>query len=307
MKIYTQKSELAQWVRTKLGEPTIQVPLPSEQLDDIIDDTVQYFGYHAGGIGNEEQYLLIDVCEDRDSDADSNGSLVDLEEGNCNPYDVASASGSGAYKRYKAEYQLPRNVEAIMQEFPGSSNAIAGDAQLLTYGAVSAAVGAVGALGGFGSGYYMGSSFGSRGGSRNNSGGYGIDIVSFEIGMEYLEMWRQRYSIKLRAQFLEQTRKVRFSPMPTGSIGGNGTIMIGVWAKVADKWLYEHIWVKNYCLALSLLQVSSNLSLFGNMSYPGGVTLNYEAYEKKGTELKEKLEKELESFKYNYPPEFLVG
>lgn len=305
MKIYNQKSELAQWVRNKLGSPIIDVPLSSEQLDDVIDDAVQYFGHHAGGIGHEEQYLLIDVCEDRDHE--DNGSLVDLEEGNCNEYDVSTASGTGAYKRYRSEYQLPRNVEAIMQEFPGASNAIAGDAQLLNYGAVSAAVGAVGALGSYGYGYYMGSGFGTRGGSRNNSGGFGIDIVSFEIGMEYLEMWRQRYSLKLRAQFLEQTRKVRFSPMPTGNVGGTGTILLGVWAKVADRWLYEHIWVKNYTLALAKLQVASNMQLFGNMAFPGGTQLNYEVFEKQGSEMKEKLEKELTDGKYSYPPDFIVG
>ena len=300
MKIYNKKQELADWIRRKLGAPIIDVPLEESQLDDVIDDTVQYFGEHAGGIGNEEQYILINVCEDRDWE--NNGSMPSLEEGNCDEYDVSTVSGTGAYKRYQAEYQLPRNVVSLMQEFPGGSGALSRDADLLTYGTYGAGVGAVNALSSYGMGYYMaGASFGNRSGSSHE----GSALIGFEIGMQYLEMWRQRYTIKMRAQFMEQTRKVRFSPMPHSA--PNGQILLGVWARVADEWLYENIWVKNYALALAKLQVASNLSLFGNMAYPGGVQLNYEVFQTQGQEEKEKLEQEIVELKYNYPPDFIVG
>lgn len=303
MKIYNKKTELADWVRRRLGAPLIDVPLDATQLDDVIDDAVLYYGEFGGAIGNEEQYVLINVCEDRDHD--NNGSIPSLEEGNCDEYDAATVAGSG-YKKYQAEYQLPRNVLAIMQEFPSGSSAYSQDAQLLQYGAAAAGVGAVGALGGYGSAYYLGgASFGTRGGTRGSAGAYGIDLVGFEIGMQYLEMWRQRYTIKLRAQFLEQTRKVRFSPMPHGA--PRGQILLGVWARVADEWLYENNWVKRYTLALAKLQVAANMKLYGNMAFPGGVTLNYEVFATEGKEEKERLEEELTELKYGYPPDFIVG
>lgn len=305
MKIYNRKSELASWVHRKLGKPVIDVPLSDDQLDDLIDDACQYFSEHAGGIGNEQQYVIINVCEDRDHD--NNGSIPSLEEGNCNEFDATTAAGSG-FKIYQAEYQLPRNVIAIMQEFPGSSGGQTADGQLLSYGAAAAGVGAIGALGGGGGGfgYFLGgSSFGTRGGSRSSGTSTGIDMVGFEIGMQYLEMWRQRYTIKIRAQMLEQTRKVRFSPMPNRSPGGQ--ILLGVWARVADEWLYENIWVKNYTLALAKLQVASNMKLYGNMSFPGGVTLNYEAFANEGKEEKKDLEQEIVDLKYGEPPDFIVA
>lgn len=303
MKIYNKKQELSDWVRRRLGAPLIDVPLDVTQLDDVIDDAVLYFGEHSGGIGNEEQYIIIDVCEDRDWE--NNGSIPSLEEGNCDEYDAKTVAGSG-FKRYQAEYQLPRNVVALMQEFPSGSSAMSRDSDLLAYGTTAAGVGAINGLGGFGSGYFMGgANFGTRGGSRGQGSSVGIDMIGFEVAMQYLEMWRQRYTIKLRAQFMEQTRKVRFSPMPMG--GPSGQIVIGVWARVADEWLYENMWVKQYSLALAKLQVAANMKLYGNMAFPGGVTLNYESFQNEGKEEIEKLEQEILDLKWGYPPDFIVG
>lgn len=319
MKIYNRKHQLADWIKRKLGFPLIDVlPLDDTQLDDIIDDTVFYFGEFAGGIGNEEQFLLIDTCTINGAEDDTN--RVSLEEGNCDEYDVASAGVSGRpYIIYKSEYQLPRNVLAIMQEFPEFSGGtgMAGDDQsLLRYGAFSAGAGAVGSLTGFGGGalfgtalflgqgtlgYSLYSSFGTRGGSRYTGGG-GIDIISYEIGLEYLEMFRQRYTVKLRAQMLEQSRKVRFSPRP-----GGGAILLGVWARVADEWLYDNYWVREYALALAKIQIGSNLKLYKNMTFPGGVTLNSDDFTNEGREEKEKLEEQLRDFKFGFPPDFMVG
>jgi hypothetical protein len=308
MKIYTQKSELADWIRRKLGEPLISPPLEESQLDDCIDDAVFYFGDQAGGVGNEQQYFIIDVKEDRN--VYDNGSLVSLEEGNCDPFDVSTASGSGAYKIYCSEYQLPRNVVGIMQEFPGNSSSasFSSEGQILRYGAMSAGAGAVssmGAGGGFGFNLMSGGGggqYGTRGGSRTGSGA-GLDIVSYELAMQYLSMWNQRYTVKLRAQFLEQARKVRFSPMPK-----SGHIMLGVWARVADQYLYEHMWVRRYALALAKEQIATNLKLYKNVALPGGTTLNVEDYQSESKEEKEKLIQELDDGRWSYPPPaFLIG
>lgn len=324
MKVYNKKSELADWIRKKLGSPIITVPISSEQLEDVIDDAVDYATVFLGGVGNEEQFVVIcpqncDGAVDR-SDPDY---LPSLEEGNCT--NTLGAISGAPFLYYNAEYQLPRNVVAIKPVLPGSGGSSANtgpgqgatddDQSILQYYAYGAGIGAVSSLGGTGyagaggsalflgagaPGYGSMSSFGTRGGSR--SGGAGIDLVSFMMGMQYLEMMKQMFTVKLSAQFLEQTRRVRFSPKP-----GAGIIILPVWARVADKWMYENIFVRRYALALAKLQVGMNLKLYGNMTLPGGVTLNAEEYTSEGKEEKDNLEEDVVNNKFSEPPDFFVG
>lgn len=321
MKVYNKKEELADWIRKKLGSPIISVPISSEQLEDCIDDAVDYATVFLGGVGNEEQFVVI--CTQSCSgavDRDDPDYLPSLEEGNCTT--VLGAVSAAPFLFYKAEYQLPRNVVAIKPVLPGGSKSNTGacqggsndDSSIMQYAAYSAGVGAVSSMGGVGSvgtgvGLYLGGStpgigalggFGTRGGSR--MGGTGIDLVSYELGMQYLEMINQLYTIKMSAQFMEQTRRVRFSPRP-----GYGTIILPVWARVADKWMYENIFVRRYALALAKLQVGMNLKLYGNMTLPGGVTLNAAEYTNEGKAEQEKLEDDVLEGKYSPPPDFFVG
>ncbi len=329
MKVYNKKSELADWIRKKLGSPLISVPISSEQLEDAIDDAVDYATVFLGGVGNEEQFVVIcpQFC-DGAVDRDDPSYLPTLEEGNCT--NVLGATSASPFLLYNAEYQLPRNVVAIKETLPGTGGSTANtgccqgavddDASMLAYMAQAAGVGAVSSLGGGfggtgGNALFIGAatpgygslqggngvgSFGTRGGSR--AGGGGPDLISYMLGMQYIEMIRQMFTVKLSAQFLEQTRRVRFSPRP-----GAGTIILPVWARVPDKWMFENIFVRRYALALAKLQVGANLKLYGNMTLPGGVTLNAELYTSEGLAEQEKLEKEVDDNKWSYPPDFFVG
>ena len=54
-----KKRELASWIRRQLGEPVIDVLIDPIQIDDAIDNAIDFFGEHAGGIGHEESLLVI--------------------------------------------------------------------------------------------------------------------------------------------------------------------------------------------------------------------------------------------------------
>jgi len=331
MKVYNKKSELADWIRKKLGSPIISVPISSEQLEDSIDDAVDYATTFLGGVGNEEQFVVIcpQYCTGA-VDRDDPSYLPTLEEGNCT--NVLGATSAAPFLLYNAEYQLPRNVVAIQEVLPGTGGntantgccqgAVDDDASMLAYMAQAAGVGAVSSLGGGGTGSIVGGNalfisastpgygslqggagvgaFGTRGGSR--PGGGGPDLISYMLGMQYIEMIRQMFTVKISAQFLEQTRRVRFSPRP-----GAGTIILPVWARVPDKWMFENLFVRRYALALAKIQVGANLKLYGNMTLPGGVTLNAELYTSEGKEEKKELEQEVLDNKWGYPPDFYVG
>lgn len=54
-----KKKELSNWIRRRLGAPVVDVLIDTTQIDDAIDFAVDFFGEHAGGIGNEKDVLLI--------------------------------------------------------------------------------------------------------------------------------------------------------------------------------------------------------------------------------------------------------
>lgn len=333
MQIYNRKQELADWIRRRLGAPILKaVPLAPVQLDDIIDEAILYAGEHMGGVGNEEQLAIIwtktddeincmNLLQNEDSRMIKNGDVAN------NPTSMTLNTSAGAIIRYKQEYQLPRNVIALsdIMNAGGASknygNVNAGasndDQSLLDVSAWQSAFGnfGVGGVGGLGGGMSTATTtglfvpggtpgfdaFGTRGGVRGTGGG--VDLVSYYMSMQYLEMIKQLFTVKMRTQFLDQERKVRFSPAPPR----NGFIVIGVWARVGEEWLYEHMWVRRYAAALAKKQVAYNGKLYANATFPGGVTIDWDFYLSESKEEIEKLEQELLDGKYGYPPNFYMG
>lgn len=333
MQIYNRKQELADWIRRRLGAPILKaVPIAPIQLDDIIDEAIAYGGEHMGGIGNEEQMAIIwTKCDSEINNGnllqDSDGRLVKNGDFKNNPTSMTINTSAGAIMRYKQEYQLPRSVIALSDFLSsggssknyGNENAGAtnDDQSLLDVSAWQSAFGnfGLGGVGGLGGG--MGTAtttglfvpggtpgfdaFGTRGGQRGAGGG--VDLVSYMMSMQYLEMVKQMFTVKMRMQFLDQERKVRFSPAPPR----DGFIVVGVWARVGEEWMYENMWVRRYACALAKKQVAYNGKLYANATFPGGVTIDWDFYLSESEKEIEKLEEELVSGKYSYPPDFFVG
>jgi hypothetical protein len=58
--IPSNKIELADWIRRQLGEPVIDMSeLDGTQLEDAIDNAVDYYQQFAGNTGNVQNYCVI--------------------------------------------------------------------------------------------------------------------------------------------------------------------------------------------------------------------------------------------------------
>lgn len=332
MKIYDKKRELADWIKRRLGAPILKaVPLAPEQLDDCIDFAVEYAGEHMGGVGNKEEIAIIFTKPNDDSASllpTTDQRYIKNHDYVNNPTGMTTnvSGGRGAILTYKQEYQLPRSVIAVSNVLNAggshygalNSGASDDDQSILSVASLNSAFGGLG-LGGIGgigggsttmstaSGLFVPStapgfgSFGTRGGSR--SAGGGIDLISFFLGMQYLEIVHQMFTVKLRMEFSPQERKVRFSPSPPA----HGFVAFGVWNRVVEEAMYENIWVKQYALAKAMKQIAFNGKLYDSAAFPGGVKLNFDFYNTEADKEIEKLEKEIMDNKYNFPPDFYVG
>lgn len=322
MIINRRKQELADWIRRRLGAPILNLNLlDTTQLDDIIDESVLYFGEHAGGIGHEQNYafILTQPCEDY-------GNLFDNEQNTDENLGIdctyTMTPSANRILRYRHEYQLPRSVVALGDDMTNSLGGMGGfggtESDIMRYQAwqgalpgVGGALGGVGGVGGTGGAVFIGNttpgygSFGNFGnaGDSQRHGGLGIDIVTFEIGLQYLEMFRQRYMIKMNAQFMESQKKVRFSPPPRS----DGVIVLQVWTRVPAEYLYDELWVRRYALAQTKIQLAYNTKKYDGMAFPGGVKFNGDFYLSEGKEEVKMLEDEILKGKYSYPPDFFFG
>ena len=86
-------------------------------------------------------------------------------------------------------------------------------------------------------------------------------------------------------------------------------IVVETWQKVdASTWadVFDDSWLKDYLTALLGEQWGSNLSKFGEIQLPGGITLNGETIENKYLEKRKELEEQVES-KFSFPTDFLLG
>lgn len=143
----------------------------------------------------------------------------------------------------------------------------------------------------------------NRWGYWMGSGGGFVDIVGWMMGMQYIEMFRQLFTVKMSVQLNELEHKVIVTPPPNNK----GVICCEVTRKVADEHMYGHQFVREYALALALVQVGMNGSKYTNLTFPGGGAFNADVYLARGDALREKLEQQVSDGMWTAPPDFFVG
>lgn len=144
-----------------------------------------------------------------------------------------------------------------------------------------------------------GSMFGTFFGGGNN-----FDVVSYFSSMQYLELYRQLFTVKMMTQFNALTHKLTISPAPTTG----GIIALSVTKRIVDEKLYTHQGVRDLALAHTLINIGMNSSRYNNLSFPGGASINGELYLKRGDDLREKIEKQItDDHLYSELPEFFIG
>lgn len=138
---------------------------------------------------------------------------------------------------------------------------------------------------------------------QGSNGGF-VDIVGWEMGMQYLETFRTLYSTKISIQLMELEHKVRITPPPTSK----GVIAFAATRKVAEEHLYNNLWVREYATALAFIQAGVNGSRYAGATFPGGGSFNAEFYTTTGNTNKDKLEDQLyNGGQWSEPADFYIG
>jgi hypothetical protein len=204
---------------------------------------------------------------------------------------------------FKTVYDVPSDVIAVQQHLDRGLNSIIGDRTNEEDNALFSPAYMLLQAGGSWGMQSPGSSVDNRWGFWMGGNGGFVDIVGYEIAMQYIQMFRTLFTVHMTAQLDSVAHKVRITPPPTAK----GVIAFQCTRRVADEYLFSHQAVMQLSEALCLINVGMNASKYTNLTMPGGAAINGALYLERGDALREKIEGQVQSGMYSEPPDFYLN
>ncbi len=279
------RQELIDYSLRRLGEPVVEINVADEQIDDLVDDALQYFQErHFDGV--ERMYLKYKLTED-----DINRGKATNETGSSNTLGITTTSGisttvSGMSTMTNSFYetsnfiQVPDSVIGIEKVFKFDSSTISGGMFSIKYQ------------------LFLNDLY------QFNS----VNLLQYSMTKTYLEDIDFLLTTDKQLRFNKRQGRL-YIDMDWGSEEKDTYLIIDCY-RILDPntftGVYNDSFLKKYVTALIKRQWGQNLLKFRGTRLPGGVELN-------GRELYEDAERELEDIKqrmtqeYELPPYDFIG
>jgi len=279
------REELTNYCLRQLGEPVVEVNVADEQIEDLIDDGIQYFQErHFDGV--ERMYLKYKLTED-----DVNRGKATNETGSSNTLGITTTSGisttvSGMSDMTNSFYetsnfiQVPDSVIGIEKIFKFDSSTISGGMFSIKYQ------------------LFLNDLY------QFNS----VNLLQYSMTKTYLEDIDFLLTTDKQLRFNKRQGRL-YIDMDWGSETKDTYLIIDCY-RILDPntftGVYNDSFLKKYVTALIKRQWGQNLLKFRGTRLPGGVELN-------GRELYEDAQREIDDIKqrmtqeYELPPYDFIG
>ena len=278
----TNRQELVDYCLRQLGAPVLEVNVAEEQIDDLVDDAIQYFQErHFDGV--QKVYLKYEITQD------------DIDRGKAKPGDpsvgIASTSvttnivGTATtftYYENSNSLQVPSDIIGINKVFQYSATASGSGIFNVKY-------------------QYMLNGV-------NLWGGAGFDMLSYSMTMSYLETMNFLLNTHKAIRFNQRADRM-YLDVDWSNLRAGEFLIIDCYRGL-DGDDYSRLWndsfLKPYLTSLIKRQWGMNLIKFQGVKLPGGIEFN-------GRQIYDDAEKELETIRermtYNYelPPMDMIG
>lgn len=283
----TNRQELVDYCLRQLGAPVLEINVAEEQIDDLVDDAIQYFQErHFDGV--EKVYLKYQITQD------------DIDRGKARPPGAPNTTGSigiastsattnivgtattFTYYENSNYIQVPPNIIGIEKIFQHNSKYTGSGMWDVKY-------------------QYMLSGI-------NIWGGSGFDLLSYSMTMGYLETMNFLLNTHVKLRFNQRVDRVYLDV--DWSEFKEGEFLIIECYRGLDGEDYSRLWndsfLKPYLTSLIKRQWGMNLIKFQGVKLPGGIEFN-------GRQIYDDAEKELEiirermTFNYELPPMDMIG
>ena len=270
------REELTNYCLRQLGEPVVEINVADEQIEDLIDDGIQYFQErHFDGV--ERMYLKYKLTED-----DINRGQATNETGSSNTLGITTTSGisttvSGMSDMTNSFYetsnfiQVPDSVIGVEKIFKFDSSTISGGMFSIKYQ------------------LFLNDLY------KFNS----VDLLQYSMTKTYLEDIDFLLTTDKQLRFNKRQGRL-YIDMDWGSETKDTYLIIDCY-RILDPNTFTNVYndsfLKKYVTALIKRQWGQNLLKFRGTKLPGGVELN-------GRELYEDAQRDLDDIKQRMIQEY---
>jgi len=276
----SSRQELIDYCLRKLGAPVLEINLADEQIDDLVDDALQYF-YERHFDGVERMYLKYKITQqdlDRAKSKYTNGVGIVTTTGTAN----ISGIGTTTFNFYETSnfIQVPDSIIGIEKVFKFDTSSISAGMWSIKYQLFLNDL------------YYFNS----------------VELLQYAMVKTYLEDIDFLLSTDKQIRFNKRQNRL-YLDIDWNAKSKDTFIIIDCY-RILDPndftKVYNDSFLKKYLTALMKRQWGQNLIKFRGVKLPGGIELN-------GRELYEDGEKEIEdirqrmSMDYELPPYDFIG
>ena len=268
----TTRETLKQYCLRALGKPVIEINVEDDQVEDRIDEALQYFAqYHYDG--TERMYLKYQVSEDDKTRARSNETLSTVT-------DTADSTVTASFKEGKNYIPMPSNVMSVIQVYPFSDRA---------------------ALNLFDVRYQL---------RLNDLYDFSsTSIVHYDMTLRHLDMLDHILVGEKPVRYNMHKNRLYIDMDWNNDVTAGDFLIIECYRKLDGSTftdVFDDIFLKKYLIQLVKRQWGSNLIKFQGVAMLGGVQLNGEQLYSQAQEEINKLEEQIQ-LSYELPPQYMIG
>ena len=279
------RQELIDYVLRKLGAPVLEINVAQEQIEDLVDDAVQFFQErHFDGV--IQTYLKYEVTQE---DIDRGKARIPGKGGQSAGITTETAEATIVGTATTFTYHENSNYLAVppsiigvnkVWQFDGISTINSPNMFNIKYQMFLNDI------------YYWGN----------------MDLLSYSMAMSYLETMNFLLDTHKQIRFNQRQDRL-YLDVDFGQMNPGEILVIDCWRHM-DPNDFSRVWndsfLKRYVTALVKRQWGQNLIKFQGMKLPGGMEFNgRQLYDDAQTEL-DKINEEMMS-KYEIPPLDLIG
>ena len=276
----TTRVELVDYCKRKLGAPVLEINVDDDQIDDLVDDTIQYFNErHFDGV--ERMYLKYKITQ-ADIDRGKAEGTTGVGIVTTTALGVNTGIGSITSNWYETSnyIQVPDSVIGVEKVFKFDTNSISGGMFSIKYQLFLNDL------------YYFNS----------------VELMQYAMTKTYLEDIDFLLTPDKQMRFNKRQDRL-YIDMDWGESGVDEWIILDCYRALdpADfAGVYNDTFVKRYLTALIKKQWGQNLIKFKGTKLPGGIELNgREIYDDGVSELAEI--KSTMASEYELPPYDFIG
>ena len=276
----SSRQDLINYVKRQLGAPVLEINVADEQVDDLVDDALQYFHErHFDGV--VQTYLKYKITqEDIDRGRARGGSSTAGIVTTTASSDIDGASVTFSYEENSNYIQVPPAVIGINKVFRFDNSTISGGMFSLKYQLFLNDL------------YFFNS----------------LEMLSYAMTKTYLSDIDFLLNTEKQIRFNQRQDRL-YLDVDWGNVTKDDYIILDCWRLLDPNdfaRVYNDSFLKRYLTALIKRQWGQNLIKFQGVKLPGGIELN-------GRQIYDDAERELDKIKeqmsntYELPPLDMIG